>query len=131
MTGVQTCALPISQSVLAYLDWRTEEQVAEGSRAIYFLWHPVPDVARAKMGNFLRNRVLLSFPLRGAWYPVPEGAPPPEEVDWASVWRDKSSTGLWLEGVPHGFFVPPGGLVAWRDITVLGPWPPPAPARPA
>jgi hypothetical protein len=83
------------------------------------------------MRDFLRNRVLLSFPLKGRWYPVPEDAPPPQEVDWDAVWQNKKITELWLEGVPHGFFVPPGGLVPWSDVRVLGLWPPPAPARPA
>jgi hypothetical protein len=59
------------ERTLRYLDWRDEETLA-GSRAIYFLYAPVPDDPRVRefvrdhRGDFLRGRALLEVDLGGA-----------------------------------------------------------------
>lgn len=122
--------------LLAYLDWRAsdDDEEVEGSRAVYALYVPIPpdrdirDFIAQHRDDWVDGRVLISFPVpEDAIVPI-DGYVPPEKRSsrsfWRRVWRNITSTPqrgdeLWLEGVPHFFFVPPGGVVAPEHITVI------------
>jgi hypothetical protein len=126
--------------ILNYLDWR-DEATERGSRAIYFLFAPVPtddpaivaEIDRQRAG-LLADRVLISFEIP-AHSEVQIVAPPKPHLSaqklasqptsfWRAVWRRSlkrhanNTDVLWFEDVPHGYIVTGSGIVAPSSITV-------------
>lgn len=121
--------------VLAYLDWR-EVHTLRGSCAIYFLFAPIPahlhDAVSRQRHGFLDDRVLVRFalPPECEVYTVGSGGTAQELMrmrasDWTDVWEaslrahEHDAGVLWLSGIPHGYIVPPTGLIAPADIAVV------------
>jgi hypothetical protein len=122
---------------LDYLDWR-DETTERGSLAVYFLFAPVPPevtplvLADPARRGLLLGRTLVSWKLpprarvalvaaRGhAGSPDAFFGRPP--AYWAQKWRGSLATGsdesLWLEGIPHGYYIPEGGRVPPEAIAV-------------
>jgi hypothetical protein len=134
-----------AEQTLAYLDWR-DERTLKGSRAVYFLYAPVPadadvrDFVRRCRGDFLKGRVLLELDVRGGRAgggaevtPVgqpmsPASAARRSAAWWLALWRALARPArnaascepqLWFEGVPHGYVVPRSGRIPPSRIRVL------------
>lgn len=114
-----------AKKTLAYLDWR-DEATNRGSRAIYFLFHPIPDdpdvrgFIREFRDDFLRDRVLLEYELRVSFTCI-------GTVDWQHVhqnkwWIDRWLTqprgpDLWFANIPHGYFI--GYAIPFNELKVV------------
>jgi hypothetical protein len=120
----------LMDDILGYLDWRDEE-TEQGSKAIYFLFAPVPAavyaaVVQQRVG-FLDDRALIRFVLPKEYriHVVPSDtkescavlAAAPSAY-WEQTWRDsltRHATNphvLWLQDIPHGYIVPSNGLLS-------------------
>jgi hypothetical protein len=94
-----------AEKTLAYLDWR-DERTLRGSRAVYFLYAPVPDdpvvreFVRRLRGDFLRGRALLELDIGDRLHLTPVGPPHSPKVVaqrpsawWLKLWRTLASAG--------------------------------------
>lgn len=125
-------------NILVYLDWRDEETL-KGSKAIYFLFYPVPrhktilrHIERYRE-NFLKDRVLISFPISrnkkiytiGTYYSAKD-LNSEDENFWVEQWlkaiqhdkahKDKKT--LWFSGIPHAYIIPNDGKISPDDISI-------------
>ena len=117
-----------AELILGYLDWRDEITLA-GSRAIYFLFAPVPQTMKAAFNaardNFCVDRVLLEISV-----PLDARVQVVDDVDhksaefytaqgnayWETTFRkalamNPERDSLWFAGVPHAFFISESGQI--------------------
>jgi hypothetical protein len=126
--------------ILNYLDWR-DEATERGSRAIYFLFAPIPtddpvivaEIDRQRSG-LLADRVLISFEIPACAEvqivaPVTPARSAQELASqpgsfWRAVWHKSlkkhanNRNVLWFEDVPHGYIVMESGRIPASGITV-------------
>jgi hypothetical protein len=134
---------PTPEMILAYLDWRMADQLPatlQGSKAIYFLWFPVPnepDILREikeHRQDFLKDKVLMRFqiPSKDAHILHINGlginadAPQDNRDEWVQIWRDairkedgEDEDRLWFDGIPHAAVVRAQGLIQVTDLQVV------------
>jgi hypothetical protein len=117
--------------ILAYLDWRSD--LPHGSCAVYFLYDPVPNDRRtrqavlAQRGWNVDKMVLMRVYYCSTRVAVEtiNGDGPSSASEWIEIWKksilaNKYKTSvLWLDGIPHGMFVPPGGLIPFDLFDML------------
>lgn len=118
------------EKTLAYLDWR-DESTLNGSRAIYFLYHPIPTDPRVQAfiqkyrGDFLRDRVLLEYDLPDDTAFTRVGdidlRRAREERWWVDLWLSQPpKSDLWFANIPHGYFVPASGTISIFFLKKIG-----------
>lgn len=126
----------IDDQVLAYLDWRMEEDISpdlRGSCAIYVLYYPIP--GEPEIVDYVTNirqfatadRVLLSTWTDAVLYPIPFNTRISEREYasrdyWVARWHEQMSISaekpLWLQGIPHACFFPANGVVPFNQLKI-------------
>ena len=118
----QVSQLSEAESIMAYLDWRNEDD-ERGSEYIYGLFAPIPpDIVNNRRfqqtrGDIVRNRVLVKFnagdlPIK--LIEADETSRPDDFFDyfatrsveyWTDLWlkslQSEEENTLWFEGIPH------------------------------
>ena len=115
----------IEEKILGYLDWRDETSLM-GSRAIYFLFQPVPSDQRVRAfikeyrDDFLLNRQLLEYDLKVPFQHVGfELSDVQEEAWWIARWLNQPlEHDLWFKNIPHGYFIPASGRIPFSQLTL-------------
>ena len=115
----------LSEKVLDYLDWR-DIKFNNGSNAIYFLYYPIPyekdvlDFIKKYRYNFIKDKVLLEYDLHSKYAQIGRKPNTNDRSYWISKWNNMpKKEDLWFANIPHGYFVPPNGMIHASKLKIV------------